>query len=268
MGHSRSSALARRSKVACVSASIAARSKSVAPASRLRRREAASLSISACRSMRLKLTPRSSRKFPALREHDPSLLAIVVSHGHRDHWGLIPKVRPDIPIVMGRATENIMLAAADPEKSAEVDDGSPHFSSVIDQHIHYAAHILVGGADHFLSEDALDLLVGESLHLRSGFRLSGRSRSVWRRSRRSWSRFSRSETGWSGCSWSGRCWSGCLARSAVTGYPRAMATRNAQGRFTVAAGPVWQEVVYRQMPGKAGVNRAPAGSSLPTFAAC
>jgi hypothetical protein len=49
------------------------------------------------------------------------------------------------------------LAAADPEKSAEVDDGSAHFSSVIDQHIHYAAHILVGGADHFLSEDALDL---------------------------------------------------------------------------------------------------------------
>ena len=48
-----------------------------------------------------------------LREHDPSLLAIVLSHGHRDHWGLIPKVRPDIPIVMGRATESIMRAAAD-----------------------------------------------------------------------------------------------------------------------------------------------------------
>jgi ribonuclease J len=48
-----------------------------------------------------------------LREHDPSLLAIVVSHGHRDHWGLIPKARPDIPTVMGRATERIMRAAAD-----------------------------------------------------------------------------------------------------------------------------------------------------------
>jgi ribonuclease J len=48
-----------------------------------------------------------------LRERDPSLLAIVVSHGHRDHWGLIPKVHPDIPIVMGRATESIMRAAAD-----------------------------------------------------------------------------------------------------------------------------------------------------------
>lgn len=48
-----------------------------------------------------------------LREHDPSLLAIVVSHGHRDHWGLVPKVRPDIPIVMGQAAERIMGAAAD-----------------------------------------------------------------------------------------------------------------------------------------------------------
>jgi ribonuclease J len=48
-----------------------------------------------------------------LREHDSSLLAIVLSHGHRDHWGLIPKVRPDIPIVMGRAAESIMRAAAD-----------------------------------------------------------------------------------------------------------------------------------------------------------
>ncbi len=47
-----------------------------------------------------------------LRDHDPSLLAIVLSHGHRDHWGLVPKVRPDIPIVMGEAAERIMRAAA------------------------------------------------------------------------------------------------------------------------------------------------------------
>jgi glyoxylase-like metal-dependent hydrolase (beta-lactamase superfamily II) len=42
-----------------------------------------------------------------------SLLAILLSHGHRDHWGLIPHVRPDIPIVMGQAAECIMRAAAD-----------------------------------------------------------------------------------------------------------------------------------------------------------
>jgi ribonuclease J len=57
----------------------------------------------------LALVPQIS----GLRKHDPSLLAIVLSHGHRDHWGLVPKVRPGIPIVMGRAVERIMHAAAD-----------------------------------------------------------------------------------------------------------------------------------------------------------
>lgn len=52
-------------------------------------------------------------KIHGLREDDPSLLAIVLSHGHRDHWGLIPKARPGIPLVMGPAVERVMRAAAD-----------------------------------------------------------------------------------------------------------------------------------------------------------
>src|SRR5664279_6538833 len=44
---------------------------------------------------------------------DPSLLAIILSHGHRDHWGLVPKAHTGIPIVMGKAAERIMRAAAD-----------------------------------------------------------------------------------------------------------------------------------------------------------
>ena len=67
-----------------------------------------------------------------LSEPDPSLLAIVLSHGHRDHWGLIPKAHPDIPIVMGRAAERIMRAAADfvpeafaPEASSYLESGKP-----------------------------------------------------------------------------------------------------------------------------------------------
>jgi ribonuclease J len=48
-----------------------------------------------------------------LREVSASLLAIVLSHGHRDHWGLIPKVNPQIPLIMGKATESIIRAAAD-----------------------------------------------------------------------------------------------------------------------------------------------------------
>lgn len=48
-----------------------------------------------------------------LTDGSASLLAIILSHGHRDHWGLVPKVHPQIPLVMGKATENIMRAAAD-----------------------------------------------------------------------------------------------------------------------------------------------------------
>ena len=48
---------------------------------------------------------------PGLRVEDPSLLGILLSHGHRDHWGLIPKARPGLPVFMGAATERILCAA-------------------------------------------------------------------------------------------------------------------------------------------------------------
>ena len=47
-----------------------------------------------------------------LTNSSDDLLAIILSHGHRDHWGLIPKVRESIPLVMGTATESVMAAAA------------------------------------------------------------------------------------------------------------------------------------------------------------
>jgi len=49
---------------------------------------------------------------PGLRAPDPGLLAVVLSHGHADHWGLVPHAHPCLPAVMGAATRRILLAAA------------------------------------------------------------------------------------------------------------------------------------------------------------
>lgn len=51
-------------------------------------------------------------KVPGFTESDPSLLGVILSHCHRDHWGLLPNVKPDLPIITGEATARIMSAAA------------------------------------------------------------------------------------------------------------------------------------------------------------
>jgi ribonuclease J len=56
------------------------------------------------------------------------LLAIVLSHGHRDHWGLAPKASPEVPLVMGEATERILRAAADFVPDAAALNASLHLS--------------------------------------------------------------------------------------------------------------------------------------------
>lgn len=43
---------------------------------------------------------------------DPTLLAVVISHGHVDHWGLAPLVDSRVKFAMGAATQRILKAAA------------------------------------------------------------------------------------------------------------------------------------------------------------
>ncbi len=47
-----------------------------------------------------------------LHAPDPGLLALVLSHGHADHWGLAPHVATALPVVAGAATRRILAAAA------------------------------------------------------------------------------------------------------------------------------------------------------------
>lgn len=49
---------------------------------------------------------------PGLEVDDPSLLGIVVSHGHPDHWGLVPSIGSGVPLYVGKATAQILREAA------------------------------------------------------------------------------------------------------------------------------------------------------------
>lgn len=49
---------------------------------------------------------------PGFRGPDDSLLGVVISHPHLDHYGLAGKIRPEIPIYIGEAAHNILKAAS------------------------------------------------------------------------------------------------------------------------------------------------------------
>lgn len=62
------------------------------------------------------------------READDSLLGVIISHPHQDHYGLARYIRPEVPVYIGRDAHAILAAA-----SAYVPNGhafqSPHFLS-------------------------------------------------------------------------------------------------------------------------------------------
>ena len=46
------------------------------------------------------------------RTPDDSLLGVLISHPHQDHYGLARHIRPEVPIRIGRAAHNILKAAS------------------------------------------------------------------------------------------------------------------------------------------------------------
>jgi ribonuclease J len=49
---------------------------------------------------------------PGLDGADASLLGVVLSHPHLDHYGLLPKVRSDLPVWLGAGAKRLLEAAA------------------------------------------------------------------------------------------------------------------------------------------------------------
>ena len=46
------------------------------------------------------------------REPDDSLLGVVISHPHQDHYGLAKRIRPDVSVYIGEDAHNILRAAS------------------------------------------------------------------------------------------------------------------------------------------------------------
>lgn len=45
-------------------------------------------------------------------EADPSLVGVVISHAHQDHWGLVGQIPQGVPLYLGEATQRILEEAA------------------------------------------------------------------------------------------------------------------------------------------------------------
>jgi ribonuclease J len=43
---------------------------------------------------------------------DPTLKGVVITHAHQDHWGLVDRTLPSVPLYMGEATHRILAEAA------------------------------------------------------------------------------------------------------------------------------------------------------------
>ena len=118
-------------------------------------------------------------RVPGFRELDDSLLGVVISHSHPDHYGLARNIRPEIPVHIGEAAHNILKVARPfvPQGYAFTD---PHF-------LHHHTPVEIGPfriTPHLVDHSAFDayaLLVeadGKRVFYSGDFRAHGRKASV------------------------------------------------------------------------------------------
>ena len=50
---------------------------------------------------------------PGFRDPDNSLLGVMISHPHLDHYGLARHVRPEVPVYIGEDAHNILKSASE-----------------------------------------------------------------------------------------------------------------------------------------------------------
>lgn len=113
---------------------------------------------------------------------DGSLLALVLSHGHVDHWGLAPLAGPDLPVALGAATHRILRAAAPfvpnpfvPARAIEYASGVPLRFGPFTVTPHLVDH---SGYDAYAFEVEAD---GERLFYSGDLRAHGRKAALFER---------------------------------------------------------------------------------------
>lgn len=111
---------------------------------------------------------------------DPSLLGVLISHPHQDHYGLLPQVAPGVPVFIGEAAERIV-------NEATWFTGS-RFSFRTAGHLHHRKPLTVGPfrITPFLNDhsayDAYSLLIdaaGRRLFYTGDIRGSGRKAAMF-----------------------------------------------------------------------------------------
>lgn len=117
---------------------------------------------------------------------DPSLLALVVSHGHADHWGLAPYARPDLRVVTGAATRRMLAAAATfVPRTSQLPQGDDRCLDLVDRTtIHIGPFAITSFLVDHSAFDAYAILIeanGRRLFYSADLRSHGRKGALFER---------------------------------------------------------------------------------------